>query len=225
MQTNEMQGSYIMQELKCPRCGEVFQVDESGYAAIVKQVRDKEFSKEILDRENAYRKEKDAAVEIATAKAVEYKNQQLADKEMEIQQLKSQLEMAKANADIQLENARQEKESAIEIATSKTAEDKNKLLADKDLEIERLKNELRMAKSHADIAVLNAVQEKDTQILQLKNQLTVAGTEWELKEKSMEERHAAEIKRKDDEITYYKDFKAKQSTKMVGESLEQHCET
>ena len=162
-----------MHELKCPKCGEVFQVDESGYAAIVKQVRDKEFSKEISDRETAYLKEKEAAVQIASSKAVE---------------------------------------------------DKNKLLADKDLEIAQLKSQLQLAKTNADMAMMTAMQEKDATILQLKNQIALEGSQWELKEKSLHERHADEIRRKNEEITYYKDFKARQSTKMVGESLEQHCE-
>ena len=213
-----------MQELKCPRCGEVFQVDESGYAAIVKQVRDKEFSREIQERENAYRKEKDAAVEIAAARTAEEKNRLLADREMEIQQLKSQLEMAKSSADMLMKNAVQEKESAIELASAKAVEEKNRLLADREMEIQQLKSQLEMAKTSADIAVMNAVQEKETQILQLQNRLEMAGSQWELKEKSMQERYAEEIRRKDEEITYYKDFKARQSTKMVGESLEQHCE-
>ena len=214
-----------MKEIKCPKCGEAFTVDESGYAAIVKQVRDKEFAKEIQDRENAYRKEKESAVEIATAKAVESKNRQLADKELEIAQLKNELALAKSNADIQLKNAAQQKDSAVEIATTKAVEDKNKQLADKDLEIAQLKNELALAKSHSELALRNALGEKETQILQLKNQIELSGSEWELKERAMQERHADEIRRKNEEITYYKDFKARQSTKMVGESLEQHCET
>ena len=214
-----------MKEIKCPKCGEAFTVDESGYAAIVKQVRDKEFAKEIQDRENAYRKEKESAVEIATAKAVESKNRQLADKDLEIARLKNELALAKSNADIQLKNAVQQKDSAVEIATTKAVEDKNKQLADKELEIARLKNELALAKSNSELALRNALGEKETQILQLKNQIELSGSEWELKERAMQERHADEIRRKNEEITYYKDFKARQSTKMVGESLEQHCET
>ena len=214
-----------MKEIKCPKCGEAFTVDESGYAAIVKQVRDKEFAKEIQDRENAYRKEKESAVEIATAKAVESKNRQLADKDLEIARLKNELALAKSNADIQLKNAVQQKDSAVEIATTKAVEDKNKQLADKELEIAQLKNELALAKSNSELALRNALGEKETQILQLKNQIELSGSEWELKERAMQERHADEIRRKNEEITYYKDFKARQSTKMVGESLEQHCET
>lgn len=163
----------IMQEIKCPKCGEVFQVDESGYAAIVKQVRDSEFAKEITERERIYLNEKEGAVKLAVAKA---------------------------------------------------ASEKEREIAAKDAEIERLKGELRLGKANSELAVKNAVIEKETKILELENKLILGKSEKELMEKSLNERYSDELKRKDDEIAYYKDFKARQSTKMVGESLEQHCE-
>ena len=102
---------------------------------------------------------------------------------------------------------------------------KDKQLAEKELEISRLKGELELNKTSTDLAVKNAVQQKETTILELESQIKLKNNEWELKEKSLCEKHADEIKRRDDEIAYYKDFKARQSTKMIGESLEQHCET
>ncbi len=162
-----------MQEIKCPKCGEVFQVDESGYAAILKQVRDHEFDKEIAQREKA------------------------------------------------IEN---DKNNAVEIAVTKTISEKERELAEKDKEIERLKGEIRLAKTQADLAVKTAVQEKESKIMSLSNELDLAKKEQLLKEQNIKETHAAELKLKDEQIAYYKDFKAKQSTKMVGESLEQHCE-
>jgi len=163
-----------MQEIKCPKCGEVFQVDESGYAAIVKQVRDREFEKEIMERDNAHKAEKDSAIRLAVTKAESEKDRQLAEK---------------------------------------------------DIEISRLKGELQLNKSNTDLAIKNAVQEKETAILELQSQIKLKNNEWELKEKSLYEKHADELKRREEEIAYYKDFKARQSTKMIGESLEQHCET
>lgn len=162
-----------MQEIKCPKCGEVFQVDESGYAAIVKQVRDREFEKEISERENVYKTEKDSAVKVAVTMAQSQK-----DKE----------------------------------------------IAEKDLEIARLKGEIELHKSNSDIAVKDAVRDSQTKILELESRMKLKDGEWELKEKALCDRHAEEIKRKEEEIAYYKDFKARQSTKMIGESLEQHCE-
>lgn len=162
-----------MQEIKCPKCGEVFQVDESGYAAIVKQVRDREFEKEVQERENAHKTDKDSAVKLAVTKAE-------ADKDREI--------------------------------------------AEKELEITRLKGELELNRKSTDLAVKNAVQEKETKILELQNKIELKDSEWELKEKSVSEKYAEQLRIKEEEIAYYKDFKTRQSTKMIGESLEQHCE-
>lgn len=166
-------GGKNVQEIKCPKCGEVFQVDESGYAAIVKQVRDHEFEKEITQRQQAMTAERNSAVEIAVTKA---------------------------------------------------ATEKQKELAEKNNEITRLKGELALGKSTADLAIKTAVQEKEAEILRLRNQLQLTKSENELKERSLQEKYEAELKLKNEEIDYYKDFKARQSTKMVGESLEQHCE-
>ncbi len=192
-----------MQEIKCPKCGEVFQVDESGYAAIVKQVRDKEFEKEILERKNVYQTEKDSAVKIAVTKIE-------SEKDKEISKLQAILKTEKAERQLEID---------------KISSAKDKQLAEKELQISRLKSELELNKTSTDLVVKNAVQEKETTILELQSQIKLKNNEWELKEKSLCEKHADEIKRREDEIAYYKDFKARQSTKMLGESLEQHCET
>ena len=192
-----------MQEIKCPKCGEVFQVDESGYAAIVKQVRDKEFEKEIRQREDALLSEKDSAVAVAVTKAE-------ADKDKIIADLR-----AKLNADSL------EKQTAVE----KLRSEMNKALADKQNEITRLNGELELGRANTDIAVSKALADKEKEILQLRNELDLEQSKRELNEKTLNEAHRAELERKDEEIAYYKDFKARQSTKMIGESLEQHCLT
>lgn len=192
-----------MQEIKCPKCGEIFQVDESGYAAIVKQVRDKEFEKEIADRECVHKADKDSAVKLAVAKIE-------SEKDKEIAELKAALKAGQDQKQIEIDKAVTEKE---------------KLISEKETEITRLKGEIELSKSSTDLAVKNAVQEKDTKILELESKMQLKNSEWELKEKSLCEKYADEIKRREDEIAYYKDFKARQSTKMIGESLEVHCET
>ena len=192
-----------MQEIKCPKCGEVFQVDESGYAAIVKQVRDKEFEKEIRQREDALLSEKDSAVAVAVTKAE-------ADKDKIIADLR-----AKLNANSL------EKQTAVE----KLRSEMNKALADKQNEITRLNGELELGRANTDIAVSKALADKEKEILQLRNELDLEQSKRELNEKTLNEAHRAELERKDEEIAYYKDFKARQSTKMIGESLEQHCLT
>lgn len=159
-----------MQVIKCPKCGEVFQVDESGYAAIVKQVRDKEFEKELHARHEQFEQEKDAAVELARSEA-----------EKHIASLKAQLSAG---------------EDRQKLAVIEATSERDKTIAEKDAEILTLKNAVE--KSLADAA---------------------------LKEQGLRKGYEDRLKEKDAQIDYYKDFKARQSTKMVGESLEQHCET
>ncbi len=190
-----------MQEIKCPNCGKVFSVDDSGYAAILKQVHDKEFEKELRRREDALNEEKENAVELAVTKAE-------AKKDKRISELEHQLEAMKDKTRGELELALAEK---------------NLKLSEKDSEITRLKGQLELDKSIAESAVKDAVQQKDSEIMKLKNDLELEQSKRQLSEKSLKEAHDAELRRKDEEIAYYKDFKARQSTKMVGESLEQHC--
>ena len=177
-----------MQEIRCPHCGKIFQVDESGYAQILQQVRDREFEKE-LDRRQA---------ELA---------------------LKSENE---------LRIARMEQESAHKNDLS----EKDREIAEKDREIERLSAALSNADTEKELAVSRAVQGKDRELSEKKAEITRLHGELELQEKEsrlkenqLAERHKGELKLRDDEIERLKDFKARQSTKMVGESLEQHCLT
>ena len=176
-----------MQEIKCPHCGKVFQVDESGYAGIVQQVRDNEFHKELERREAELREKTDASVKIARME--------------------------------------QEKISAEEIQR------KDARIAEMDKEIEALKAKLRGAETETRLAVSEAISEKEKEladktlsITELEGKLESKAAESELREKSLKDQYESALKMKDEQIEYYKDFKARQSTKMVGESLEQHCQ-
>lgn len=205
-----------MQEIKCPKCGEVFQVDESGYAAIVKQVRDKEFEKEISDREERFESEKNAAVKLAKAEAEKEFNSVMKDKELQISALQSEID-AQNNAKL--------------LALSEIETKKDKELAEKDSEITRLKARLEACDMDKQLAVSNAVTQKDkelaekeTCIVKLTAKLETGEKENELTVKSLKDSYETQLKMKDEEVARLKDFKAKLSTKMVGESLEQHCE-
>jgi len=191
-----------MQEIKCPKCGEPFQIDESGYAAILKQVHDKEFEKEINQKRADFEQEKSAAVALAVSKAESEKDKLIAKLESELLLIKR---------DIDAEKQKLITEGQISIA-------------EKDKEIARLSGELELNKSISQNAVAKAVQTKESEILTLKNELLLEQKSRELSERSLMEAHRAELERKNDEIAYYKDFKSRLSTKMVGESLEQHCE-
>ena len=198
-----------MQEIKCPKCGEVFQVDESGYSAIVQQVRDKEFSKELKSREAQFELEKDNAVQLAKLAIEKDLSEKLIQKDSEI---------AKLKADITTEQISKKSEISETIAQKdkEIVELKNKLASfdkDKELELTKLVNKMN-----------TELSEKDTCIAKLNNEKELTQKESQLKEQSLKDQYGEKLRFKDEEIARYKDFKAKLSTKMVGESLEQHCE-
>lgn len=162
----------IMNEIKCPNCGTIFQIDESDYASIVKQVRDNEFNKEITLRDKEYQKDKENSIKLV------------------------QIELEK-----------------------KYSDEINK----KELAITNLQYELKLKDTNQELVLKNALSEKEKEINDLNNKLENSNNTYLLKEKSLKEQYEDKIKNKDEQIAYYKDFKARQSTKMIGESLEQHC--
>lgn len=199
-----------MQEIKCPKCGEVFQVDESGYAAIVKQVRDKEFSKEIQSRESQFDAEKESAVQLAKLEAEKNFSEKLNKKEAEIAKLKSEIETEQLA-----------KKSAV-----------NETAAEKDKEIAELKNKLDSFNKDKELEINKLITKMNTELSQKDNCITkltgekeLTEKEFQLKEQSIKDKYETEIRFKEEEIERLKDYKLKLSTKMVGESLEQHCET
>ncbi len=180
-----------MQEIKCPKCGEVFQVDESGYAAIVKQVRDKEFEKEISSRENQFEIEKDTAVKLAKAETESQLKDILTAKDKQINDITSQKDREIFELKAKLDSYEKDKELEL-----------NKLNTEKEKEI----------------------AEKNQQIIELTGQIKTSEQANMLKEQSLKEKYEERLRFKDEEIAHYKDFKARLSTKMIGESLEKHCE-
>lgn len=163
-----------MNEIKCPKCGTIFQINENDYDSIVKQVRDNEFKKEIELRDNAHKTDK---------------------------------------------------ENSIKIAEQKVQKELSEIINKKELEINELKNALNNKETENKLAIKTAISEKENEINKLNNKIELSKSEYLLKEKSLIENYEDKIKNKDEQIAYYKDFKAKQSTKMIGESLEQHCNT
>ncbi len=199
-----------MQEIKCPKCGEIFQVDESGYAAIVKQVRDKEFSKEIQSRESQFEAEKESAVQLAKLEMEKDFGEKLNKKDAEIAKLKSEIETEQLTKKSAVNETAAEKDREI-------TELKNKLDSfnkDKELEINKL-----LTKMNTELA------EKDNKITKLSGEKDLTEKEFQLKEQSLKEKYETEIRFREEEISRLKDYKLKLSTKMIGESLEQHCET
>lgn len=161
-----------MNEIKCPNCKTIFKIDESEYESIVKQIRDKEFEKEIDSH----------------------------DRRHEI-----------------------DKENAIKLAKMEVEKDYTDRLNKKELEVKELKNEISLKKSENSLAIKEAVSLKEREIDNLTAKLMNSKMEYELKERTLKENYEEKLKSKDEQISYYKDFKARQSTKMIGESLEVHC--
>ena len=175
-----------MQEIKCPNCGEVFVVDESGYAQIVQQVRDKEFDKELRRREEELAGKQESELRLLKLEQKQEYDAALAKKETEIQKLDRLIAELRA----QISGTETEKKLAVA-----------EVVSEKDREL----------------------SEKTTEITALKSQLANKATENKLKEQALQKQYEEKLKMKDEQIEYYKDFKARQSTKMIGESLEQHC--
>lgn len=237
-----------MQEIKCPHCGEVFQVDEAGYAAIVAQVRTQQFDKDIKEREEAIHRELDARQQTALMQAnaefektLSQKDQEIAklqeqskasdndkknavelavqEKMTEIQRLKNEVSEAKQEIENQKKVMMANQETALARAESQRKED----IFSKDQEIMRLKEQAKAASTEKELAITTAVQEKDTKIHELESQLVQEQRAAEIRENTMKEAHNTEISRLEEQVEQLRDFRMRQSTKMIGESLEQHC--
>ena len=191
-----------MKEIKCPKCKAVFQVDEASYADIVKQVRDSEFTKEVSERVKN-------EVELVKSKAEKEFDKELFEKQEKINELESKLN-----------NAKSEKENAVALTK-----------AEKDNEISELKSQLDKAETEKKLAVKGVedklkeqLKEKETELMQLQNKKELIIKEQELNEINIRRDYDSQLRAKDEIIAFYKDFKAKLSTKGIGESLEKFCE-
>ncbi len=231
-----------MQEIKCPNCGEVFQVDETGYNQIARQVRDKEFAKELEHRVNELEAKQKQELELIRLQeekvhtaSITKKDAEISEKERLIAELQIKLEDSETAKNLAVSEAVEKKNREI----SRTVMEHSESLTKKDAEISardrriaELQSKLEAGETAMKLAVAQAVEkkndelsEKSSEIASLKGELKNKETESRLNEKSLIEQYEVELKHKDELIEYYKDFKARQSTKMIGESLEQHCLT
>lgn len=224
-----------MQEIRCPKCNEVFQVDDSGYSQIVQQVRDKEFEKEAARRAEELEKAKNSELKIIEMEyekklesALSEKSDDISDKEKRITELEARLKSIESEKQLAVANAVRERENSFSEESRKA----QKAISDKDIEIAELTAKLKQADNERAFAVDKANSEnalalakKDNEINELNSKLQNKDNEAELRCRAIEEKYAIELKNKDELIEQYKDFKARLSTKMVGETLEQHCLT
>ncbi|MBE5851255.1 MAG: DUF2130 domain-containing protein [Lachnospiraceae bacterium] len=220
-----------MNEIKCPNCGKVFTIDEASYASIQKQVRDSEFSRELKERlEEAVllaKAEKDKQItaleqrlksaaaerDLAVREAVDAQQRTINDKEQEVSALRAKIDdmekLAAADRDAAVNEIRMKANKKF----SELQEQINRADADKALAVQAVTAEKEQAQHQHEL-----------QIMELNSRMAAMENDFKLKQQQAAEQNALILKSKDEEIAFYKDFKSRQSTKMLGETLEQHCE-
>lgn len=206
-----------MKEIKCPKCGSVFSVDEADYASIVGQVRNAEFDAEIHRRMTEIQERHKTEQELATEKTKQTFQSQLNQKDVEIGAKDAEIERLKS----QLESFEVQKKSELTAA-----------LAEKDREITALNSTIAQNESNLKLAVMEernkaqqAVQAKDNEIIELRSTVELEKREAQIHEAALVKQHEEQLRTKQELVDYYKDLKTKMSTKMIGETLEIHCST
>jgi hypothetical protein len=241
--TSEGNREFDMHEIICPHCNKAFKIDEAGYADILKQVRDGEFEQQLHERMELAEKDKRNAVELATTKVKSELQSAAATKDAEIQDLKAKLEagegarklaVAEALSKVEkerdalinaLEQAKQDKEAAAKLAAAAMRNELQTAAAAKDTEIQTLKSKLEAIATEQQLAITQAVGAVEKERDELKSGLARSELEKQLAEKALKDKYETQIKDRDDEILRIRDMKDRLSTKMIGETLEQHCET
>ena len=226
-----------MAEITCPKCHATFTISEEEYKSIRMQLRDQEFVTALHEREQAFEQSKLDAVKIAEAAVTKELQQVISEKTAEISSLKAQLVTKTTENELAVKNAVADKEkqiaelaAKIEAAREAKSAAVNEVVAQKETEIATLKAQIQANKTEQDLAVQKAVAEKADElnqkvieIEQLKGQIDSKTKEAELAQNNLKASYEQQLKFKEEEIERYKDFKAKQSTKMIGESLEVFC--
>ena len=232
-----------MHEIICPHCKKAFKIDEAGYADILKQVRDNEFEQQLHERLELAEQDKRNAVELATTKVTSELEKAAAAKDAEIQELKARLDAGEVTQKLavtealsavekerdalanELKQAKHDKQTASQLAEARLVNELQKAAATKDAEIQGLKAKLDAIEVAQKLAITEAVNAVEKERDELKSDLERAQLEKQLAEKSLKDKYETQIKDRDDAIERLRDMKARLSTKMVGETLEQHCET
>ncbi len=201
-----------MNEIKCPKCGSMFKIDEQNYNSILKQIRDQEFYSELKNREQQFENEKKSAITIAKNEIDKTMNEKINSLNLEILKLKNELK------------TKDELQSSILTNTKINTENQYKDEINKlNLTISKLEQDIKYNDTIHKSKIDEIVSQKEKNITDLKNKIELDSKEYKLKEQSLKDNYENKLKTKDEMIAYYKDLKAKQSTKMIGESLENHC--
>ena len=204
-----------MKELKCPQCGSVFSVDEADYASIVSQVKTQEFDAEIKARLSEIQKQSEVKQEAESLKLTHNFQDKLNAKDLELSQKENEIVKLKA----QLDSFNQTKQLEINAERLKANEEIAKLKS----VIEQNENKVRVAILEEQNKAKDIIQEQENTLIELRSQIDVTQKEATIREKNIKEDYERQLKQKQELVDYYKDLKAKLSTKMIGESLEVHC--
>ncbi len=220
-----------MNEIRCPHCGKVFQVDESGYAQLLRQVRDAEFERDMAERERLLEEAHKSAVQAAETRVRAEGDRALAQRDNTIAQLQAQLD--RQGDAVNLARVTAEREAAERAA--KEARELEGRLAEREARIAALEQQLAAqsatAKAEQALAVTTATAEAERQVIELQGQVRQAQSERAQVEATMNARLAEQaalkdqqLRDKDDQIERLRDQRVRLTTKLIGESLEQHCE-
>ena len=234
-----------MKEIKCPHCGQLFTIDESNYDSIVKQIRDHEFYDELKKRETEYNEKLELQKELVTKDLMGKATVKLNEQKAEIESLKNQLKLVEKEHENELNLKTSSLKEEINTLNATRQGEIDKITASKDIEISELKSkanatvldlkskievlnqQVKNADTEKELAVNKAISElketKDLEINKAKNELEIYKSEMANKFDSMKDSYEQQLSAKQELVDYYKDFKTKMSTKMIGESLEQHC--
>ena len=204
-----------MKELKCPKCGNVFQVDEADYASIVSQVKNAEFDAEVSRRLSELHERHKAEQELATAKTEQSFQTQLNKKQLELGAKDAEIERLKS----QLQSIEAEKKSELTSALAK----KDQEIAQLNVTIAQNDSKLQLALMEERTKAQQTVQQKESEISNLRSAVELEKKEAKIHEAALIKQHEEQQRMMKEQVDYYKDLKTKMSTKMVGETLEQHC--
>ena len=232
-----------MHDIICPHCGKAFKIDEAGYADILKQVRDSDFEAQLHERLALAEQDKRNAVELANAKAASELQRASSGKDAQIQELQARLDATDVARRLAVNEAigaaekerdrlanelaqeRRDKQAAAELAESRLANELQKAGRERDAEIQGLTAKLEAIGVEQRLAIAEAVNAVEKERDQLKGGLEKVQLEKQLAEQSLKDKYETQIRDRDEAIERLRDMKARLSTKMVGETLEQHCET
>lgn len=205
-----------MAKIRCPKCGEVFTVDEKDYSDILMQIKNEEFEKELNARLALIKEQNKSNEELI-------KEQLKNEHEQELNEIKLKLQALEAEKKRLEENNQKELENRLAIVKAENAAERAELESSYKAKLQKAENNLVLEKNNTVHSIETAIKDKEAEVNQLKNDLKLNEQKAAMEQAVLEKRHKEELRLKEDEVAYYKDLKAKTSVKLLGETLEQHC--